>query len=84
LKSKTLPEFWDCFNALPADIQALAKKKYRLWLDHPFHSSLHFKEVQHQVWSVRVSAKYRALGFEQEDQIVWYWIGTHNDYDKLV
>jgi hypothetical protein len=84
LKSKTLPEFWECFNALPGEIQALARKKFHIWQEHPFHSSLRFKEIQPGVWSVRVSAKYGALGFEHAEQIVWYWIGTHDDYDELV
>jgi hypothetical protein len=24
------PDFWECFNALPADVQSLAKEKYAL------------------------------------------------------
>ena len=81
MNSKALPSFWKCFERLPADIQELARQKYRLWQHNPFHVSLHFKEVQPGIWSIRISQKYRALGQECGDLIVWYWIGTHDDYD---
>lgn len=36
------------------------------------------------LWSVRVGAHYRALGYEDPDGIVWFWIGTHADYDRIL
>ena len=47
------------------------------------HPSLHFKRLG-EVWSVRVGAHYRALGTEVQDAILWVWIGTHGEYDKIV
>ena len=84
MKSKTLPSFWKCFEKLPVEIQELAREKYRLWQEHPFHAALHFKEVRPGVWSIRITQKYRALGQESGDVIVWYWIGTHDAYDARV
>jgi hypothetical protein len=84
LKSKALPSFWKCFEKLPSEIQELARQKYRLWQRNPFHTSLNFKEVRPRVWSIRITQKYRALGQESGDMIVWYWIGTHDDYDTRV
>jgi hypothetical protein len=84
LKSKALPSFWKCFESLPTEIQELARQKYRLWQGNPFHTSLNFKEVRARVWSIRITQKYRALGQESGDMIVWYWIGTHDDYDTRV
>lgn len=81
LEIQALPSFWKCFESLPADIQELAQTKFKLWREHPFHSSLHFKEVRPGTWSVRVNQKYRALAQEENDLVVWYWIGTHDDYD---
>ena len=49
----------------------------------PHHPSLHLKKVD-QLWSVRVGAHYRALGMDGPDAIVWFWIGSHAEYDKLV
>ena len=84
MKSKALPSFWKCFEKLPAEIQDLARQKYRLWQSNPFHASLHFKEVRPRVWSIRISQKYRALGQESGEMIVWYWIGAHDEYDARV
>jgi len=35
-------------------------------------------------WSVRVGLRYRALAVEADDDLVWFWIGSHADYDDLV
>ena len=47
------------------------------------HPSLHFKKIK-TFRSVRVGIKYRALGVEKDSNIVWFWIGSHADYDKLI
>ena len=73
MNSKTLPSFWKCFEKLPAEIQDLARQKYRLWRSNPFHASLHFKEVRPRVWSVRISQKYRALGRKEQIDFESRW-----------
>ncbi len=35
------------------------------------------------VWSVRISAEYRAIGQRKGDEMTWVWIGSHNGFDKL-
>ena len=34
--------------------------------------------------SVRVGRRYRALGYQENDEVSWFWIGSHADYDRLV
>jgi hypothetical protein len=75
--------FWDMFNALPKDVQALARKNYDLLKRNPEHPSLHFKKVG-TLWSARVGKNHRALASEDEDGLVWVWIGTHKEYDRLL
>ncbi|HTA31595.1 MAG TPA: hypothetical protein VK731_13970 [Candidatus Cybelea sp.] len=82
--SRAHAQFWECFNALPEEIQRVAKEKYRLWEQDCFHASLHFKLLQSDVWSVKINQSYRALGRRKGALIVWFWIGTHADYDKLI
>jgi hypothetical protein len=82
--SRTHAQFWECFDALPENIQRIAKKQYRLWERDSFHPSLHFKLLKDDVWSVRINQSYRALGRRKGALIVWFWIGTHAEYDKLV
>ncbi len=86
MKHFTLPRFWKCYEALPKSIRELADKNYGLLRADPFHPSLHFKRVgkNKQLWSVRVGEHYRALGLDKSEGVVWFWIGTHAEYDKLL
>lgn len=84
MNSKTLDTFWACFDRLPPSLQAIAREKYRLWSEDPFHPSLQFKEVSPDLWSVRISVQYRALARRRGDLVVWFWIGPHAQYDRLI
>jgi hypothetical protein len=64
-------------------VKNVADENFRLLKDNPFHPSLHFKKIG-RYWSVRAGIKYRALGVQQDDAIVWFWIGSHADYDNLI
>ena len=77
------PRFWRCYRALPRDVQSLADKSYALLKTNPAHPSLHFKKVA-QFWSARVGLYYRALAVESGDDLAWFWIGSHADYDKPI
>jgi mRNA-degrading endonuclease RelE of RelBE toxin-antitoxin system len=79
----TSPDFWKLLYELPEDIQALARKNYELLKADPHHPSLHFKRVG-DYWSVRVGKSYRALATELEDGVLWGWIGSHDDYDRII
>ena len=79
----TTPDFWKCYEALPKHIRELADKNYALIKQNPWHPSLHLKRVS-QYWSVRVGIHYRAVGVEIEEGILWFWIGIHTEYDKLI
>ena len=75
--------FWGSYQALPGEIQRLADHCFGLLKEDPTHPSLHFKKVG-RFRSARVGLHYRALGVEVADGVLWFWIGTHADYDKLV
>ncbi|MBI5788419.1 MAG: hypothetical protein HZA78_06160 [Candidatus Schekmanbacteria bacterium] len=77
------PSFWSCYEKLPAAIRRLADKNFEILKSNPGHPSL-YKKKAGQYWSVRVGIKYRALAVEVEDGLVWFWIGTHAEYDKLI
>jgi hypothetical protein len=83
MKHFTVPSFWESYEKLPADIKDQADKNYLLLKENPTHPSLHFKKIGNY-YSVRVSLRYRALGIEHTDGIVWFWIGTHAEYDRLI
>lgn len=86
MKHLTLPRFWNLYRQLPKDVQKLTDKSYQLLKFDPAHPSLHFKKVgkNKQLWSVRVGTNYRALGREKPEGVLWFWIGNHAEYDKLL
>lgn len=77
------PEFWRAYEALPTRVRRLADSNYRLLKANPRHPSLHLKRIG-RFWSVRVGLRFRALGVEAPDGVIWFWIGSHADYDKLI
>jgi hypothetical protein len=85
VKSTATRRFWELFQALPSEVQDLAVKNYRLWLRNPHHPSLRFRRLQgsEDRFSIRVGDRYRALGKLAGERMIWVWIGTHSDYDRL-
>ncbi|MEM7736060.1 MAG: hypothetical protein AAF267_09750 [Deinococcota bacterium] len=75
--------FWKLYDKLPYDIQRIADKQYRLLEDDPQHPSLQFKPIG-PFWSARVTKNYRALARKQGNDFVWFWIGHHDDYDRII
>jgi len=86
LKSSLSSTFLTQFAALPSDIQSLARRNYRLWKKNHAHPGLQFKRVgkRTESYSIRIGLGWRALGVKSGDAIVWFWIGSHANYDKLV
>jgi len=85
MKSATLPSFWTAYMSPGEDIKRSARKAYRWGAQNPFHPSLHFKCInpEENVWSVRVTRGYRALGVLEGDTVTWFWIGSHDDYERF-
>jgi hypothetical protein len=65
MKSATLPSFWEKYNSLDSRVKEQARKAYRLWLENPFHRSLHFKCINQEenIWSARITRGYRSGDF---------------------
>ena len=86
MRSFTQDTFWDAYRRLPDRVRRQARESYRLFASNPNHPSLDFKRVSQRrpVYSVRVSIDYRALGVRSAGDIVWFWIGSHQEYDRLL
>ena len=84
--SYTTKGFWKLHEALPEQTQRRAKAAYRRFQEDPWHPSLQFKQVHEvkPIYSARISRDYRAVGIKEADEIVWFWIGSHSDYDNLL
>jgi hypothetical protein len=83
MKSSTTPSFWRAYRTLAPEIQAEASKAYQLWQANPRHPSLHF-ERKGNFWSVRITRGWRALAREHEGTFYWIWIGSHDEYQRLI
>jgi len=80
---RTTARFWSCFHALPEPTQKLARRNFELLKENPRHPSLRFKKVG-KLWSARAGRSHRALAMEDNDGYIWVWIGTHEEYDRLL
>jgi hypothetical protein len=83
VKHRTTKRFWDLYSALPNEIRLLADKSFDLLKKDTGHPSLHFKKVG-KFWSARVGAGHRALAAPDGDDFIWVWIGTHDEYMRLI
>jgi len=77
------PDYWFHYRRLPAEVRALADKNFAMLKANPRHPSLRLKKVG-VLWSARVGLHYRALAKERTEGLLWYWIGTHAEYDALL
>jgi len=80
----TSPRCWRCCNSLPPEVQKIAGKNFQLFRQTPQHPSLHFERKKPELWSVRVGGGHRALARQLGDNLIWFWIGSHDDYERLL
>jgi hypothetical protein len=84
MKSWATADFWQAYAELSPEMKEQARKAYQLWRENAFHPSLQFKKVGKNLWSVRVSAGYRALALKKGDDYYWIWIGDHDEYERFL
>jgi hypothetical protein len=75
IESRTTRQFWRLLSDLPVDAQRDAK-----------HPGLQFKKLEGEddIYSARIGLEYRVLAVMKKDRLIWYWIGNHSEYDRLV
>jgi hypothetical protein len=83
VKHFAVSRFWQGYNSLPRETQKQADKQFALLKSNPRHPSLHFKKTG-RYWSASVSSSIRALAVEKDGALVWFWIGSHREYEKLI
>ena len=68
---------------MPPAVQSVAKKNFELLKQNPSHPSLRLKKIGN-LWSARAGLGYRALALQEADDFVWFWIGIHDEYERLI
>ena len=86
MTSRTTRRFREALAALPAHVRAQARLAYQTFARDPSHPALRFKQVdaQRPIYSARVGLGYRALAVREGEDLVWFWIGSHAEYDQLL
>ncbi len=84
--SRTTKKFWKAYKKLDRTVQKQARASYHLFRENPQHRSLHFKNVHSKlpIYSARVNLSHRAVGILEDNEIIWFWIGPHEAYEKLL
>ncbi len=88
MHSKRTQEFKALFDKLPGQIKANARKQFKFFLEDQMHPSLRRKQIgstrdnKQKIYEVALGMGYRATYFKDGDVYVWFWIGTHNSFDK--
>jgi hypothetical protein len=83
MKSSTTPNFWKAYKKLNFEIKEKVQNTFRLWKRNPRHPSLRFKKIG-KIWSVRIDMNYRALALYKNEIFYWFWIGNHDEYERLL
>lgn len=83
MRHRATPRSWALYHALPAEVRALADRCFAQLRADPAHPSLQFRPVG-QFWSARVGLHYRALAVREGNDVAWFWIGSHAEYDSLL
>jgi hypothetical protein len=86
VKSRTTVQFRKLFANLPEPIQQQTRKAYQQFKQDPSYPSLRFKKVHSKlpIYSARINRDYRAIGQLEEDTLIWFWVGSHAEYDMLL
>lgn len=83
MRHQATDRFWRLYGELPRPVQRAADKSFELLREDPRHPSLHFKRVG-RFWSARVGGRHRAVAIEDGGSFAWFWIGDHDQYDRLI
>jgi hypothetical protein len=86
LKSVTTERFRRLYASAGAQRQIQIKRAYKLWIENPAHPSIRFKKVHdtEPIYSARVDLDWRAVGVMEQDTVLWFWVGPHNEYEALL
>lgn len=86
MKSRTTVQFRKRFTDLPETVQEQTRKAYRQFKEDPSYPSLPFKKIHPKlpIYSARINKDYRAIGQLEDDTVIWFWVGSHAEYDLLL
>ena len=84
MTSRGTEEFWRLYRKLRPEIQNAARRAYATFFENPAHPGLRLERLKSdpRAWAVRITRDYRAVAFRTGDDWIWFWIGTHKEFDR--
>ena len=84
--SKTTSKFWELYEELSNELKKEAKKAFAMFQENPSYPSLRFKKIHSKepIYSIRITKDCRAVGIKKDNEIIWFWVGKHSDYEKII
>jgi len=84
--SETTEQFRNRLRDLPTDVRASARQTFLRWQADLRHPSLQFKRIHSRkpIYSVRIGIHWRALCNVENNKAIWFWIGSHTEYDVMI
>jgi hypothetical protein len=90
-RSRASEDFWALYNRMPRSAQRAADKQFELFRKDPtsfpaLEASRRVVERSHQrcISGARINDAYRALAVREGDVFYWFWIGPHDQYERLI
>jgi hypothetical protein len=90
IRSQRTRSFRRLFARLPSHVQAQIRESYQLFKHNPWHPALNFERIHYcvrpssPVYATRIGRRYRAMGRLEGDTIQWFFVGSHEEYNRFV
>jgi ribosomal protein L31E len=78
--------YWKGMDKLPEEVRVMAEKTYAIWRDDPKNPLLRFKKIHpsQPIYSFRVGLAYRTIGVDSDGRLIWFWVGSFDEFSKEV
>ena len=91
LINKKTPSFNDQFERLPDQIHKVSKTAFKRFRENPDFPSLSRHRLKDRKgaghkpgsFAVSVTSRYRSIYIEVDGVCIWYWTGTHSEYNRF-
>lgn len=77
------PDYWFHYRRLKPELREMADTKFKLLQADPRHPSLRLKKIG-IFWSVRIGQGHRALARDRPEGLSRFWIGGHDEYERIL
>ena len=84
MTSRGTEDFWELYHGLPPQTRNAARLAFQKFSNDPAHPSLQLERLRSdgRAWSVRITRNYRAVARRYDDDWLWFWIGSHTEFDR--